>query len=369
MLLGATGSGKTTLINRMINYILGVKWEDKFRFKLVDENTGRSQAHSQTSDVTVYKLNHREGFQIDYSLTIVDTPGFGNTRGIERDQMIVGQLENLFKAPLGVSNIHAICFVALASIARPTPTQRYVFDSVLSIFGKDVADNIWILVTFADGQLPPVLTAINESGWPCPKRKDGLPVHFKFNNSTVFANNKVADSALDGDDDEDGEVNFDKMFWAMGTKSMKNFFAALNIIETQSLILTKEVLRQRGQLENTIENLQKIKQESQILQTHKATITANRMAIEPMKQMRVQSDVLQEEVLQLMKSSTQCLNRLKDIALKPNPLSTLEYIDLLIQGEKSELKEGYLQRIQKLQEIRESEVTMEKVSRGVPLLE
>ncbi|KAJ3602035.1 hypothetical protein NHX12_029795 [Muraenolepis orangiensis] len=110
MVLGATGSGKSTLVNGMINYILGVKWEDKFRFKLVDENTAQSQAHSQTSEVTVYKLNHREGFQINYSLTIVDTPGFGDTRGIERDRMIIGQLENLFKAPLGVSTIDAICF-------------------------------------------------------------------------------------------------------------------------------------------------------------------------------------------------------------------------------------------------------------------
>ncbi|KAJ3603425.1 hypothetical protein NHX12_029514 [Muraenolepis orangiensis] len=471
MVLGATGSGKSTLVNGMINYILGVKWEDKFRFKLVDENTAQSQAHSQTSEVTVYKLNHREGFQINYSLTIVDTPGFGDTRGIERDRMIIGQLENLFKAPLGVSTIDAICFVAQASLARLTPTQRYVFDSVLSIFGNNVADNIRILVTFADGQLPPVLTAIKESEAPCPKRKDGLPVHFKFNNSALFADNKVADSALDGDDDEDREGNFDKMFWAMGTKSMKNFFTALNIIKTKSLTLTKEVLRQRGELENTIENLQKkvklglakleeIKQESQILQAHEATITANgnfefdftfmkpvqitisetghfitncqqcsktchdrcgiandleksgcvamgpdgychecenkchwsmhfnqkyrwdykqeteKRTYKELKDKYQQATkeamsytLLQEEVLQLMKSSTQCLNRLKKIALKPNPLSTPEYIDLLIQGEKSELKEGYLQRIQKLQEMRENAVTMAKVSRGSKLLE
>ncbi|CAL8366392.1 unnamed protein product [Boreogadus saida] len=81
---GASGAGKSTLVNGMINYILGVTWDDTFRFKLVDEGTAKSQAHSQTSEVTVYKLNHREGFQIDYSLTIVDTPGFGDTRGIER---------------------------------------------------------------------------------------------------------------------------------------------------------------------------------------------------------------------------------------------------------------------------------------------
>ena len=282
MVLGATGAGKSTLVNGMINYILGVTWEDKFRYKLVDEGTAK------TSEVTVYKLNHRDDFQIDYSLTIVDTAGFRDTRGIERDRMITSQLQNLFSDPLGVSEIDAICFVVQASLARLTPTQKYVFDSVLSIFGKDVAENIQIMVTFADGQQPPVLTAINESGVPCPKRKDGLPIHFKFNNSALFADNKLdkVNNEDDDEDEEDGGVDFDKMFWDMGTNSMEQFFSALNLIETKSLTLTKEVLRQRRQLEISIENLEKkvklgfakleeIQQESQILQTHEAAITAN----------------------------------------------------------------------------------------------
>uniref|UniRef100_A0A3B4GG97 Septin-type G domain-containing protein n=1 Tax=Pundamilia nyererei TaxID=303518 RepID=A0A3B4GG97_9CICH len=183
MVLGATGAGKSTLINGMINYILGVKWEDPYRFKLVDEGELTSQSESQTSEVTVYKVNHQQGFEIEFSLTIVDTPGFGDTRGIEKDREIVEQLRNLFSAQGGVSEIDAVCFVAQAALARLTPTQKYVFDSVLSIFGKDVAENIRILVTFADGQRPPVLEAINAAGVPCPKTKDGLPVHFKFNNS------------------------------------------------------------------------------------------------------------------------------------------------------------------------------------------
>ncbi|CAL8347506.1 unnamed protein product [Merluccius merluccius] len=483
MVLGATGAGKSTLVNGMINYILGVTWEDRFRYKLVDEGTAKSQAHSQTSEVTVYKLNHQDGFQIDYSLTIVDTPGFGDTRGIERDRMIVSQLQNLFSDPLGVSEIDAICFVAQASLARLTPTQKYVFDSVLSIFGKDVAENIRIMVTFADGKRPPVLAAINESGVPCPKKK-GLPIHFKFNSSALFADNKLVEANNeddDNEDEEDGGGNFDKMFWDMGTKSMKHFFSALNLIETKSLNLTKEVLRQRAQLENSIENLQKkvklglakleeIKQESQILQTHEAVITANgdfeyevsykkavqidisntgnfitncqqchmtchypcgipndadkrgcaaigpdgnctecpnkcpwdvhfnqkyrwdyedvtekrnfqdlkdkyqeatnkKMSVQDIiKKMEVEYDHLQNDVVRLMEDSATCLNRLKEIALKPNPLSTPEYIDLLIEGEKSEANSGYLERIKKLQEMREKAETMEKVYRGDTLL-
>ena len=37
MILGATGAGKTTLINGMINYLLGVEWGDDFRFKPIVE--------------------------------------------------------------------------------------------------------------------------------------------------------------------------------------------------------------------------------------------------------------------------------------------------------------------------------------------
>ena len=48
MVVGATGAGKTMLINGMVNYILGIKWEDKFRFKLVVEDSKVSQTQSQT---------------------------------------------------------------------------------------------------------------------------------------------------------------------------------------------------------------------------------------------------------------------------------------------------------------------------------
>ncbi|XP_071779107.1 uncharacterized protein LOC139929932 [Centroberyx gerrardi] len=481
MVLGATGAGKSTLINGMINYVLGVTWEDSYRFKLVDEGQVRSQAESQTSEVTAYKINHQEGFKIEYSLTIVDTPGFGDTRGIARDKTITEQLRNLFSAKLGVSDIDAVCFVAQASLARLTPTQKYVFDSVLSIFGKDVAENIRILVTFADGQCPPVLEAINASEVPCPKTKKGLPVHFKFNNSALFAGNKSSAESDTGCDDDEDDGSFDQMFWDMGTKSMKNFFAALNVITPKSLTMTKQVLKEREQLENSVENLQKqvklglakleeIKETAQILQQHEAEISRNekfefevtvkkpvqtdisqtgnyitncqqchmtchypcgipndadkngcaaigpdgnctecqgkchwtihfnqkycweyknvkeKRTVEELKnkfktateaKMSVQDliaklegeyDRVQLKVVNLMEMSAKCLDRLKEIALKPNPLSTPEYIDLLIEGEKSEAKSGWKQRVQALIAMREKAETMAKVARGEKLL-
>ena len=85
MVLGATGAGKTTLINGMVNYILGVQWKDHFRYKLIIEDDKVSQASSKTKDITAYTLHPIRGSAVPYTLTIIDTPGFGDTEGIERE--------------------------------------------------------------------------------------------------------------------------------------------------------------------------------------------------------------------------------------------------------------------------------------------
>lgn len=66
MLVGASGSGKTTLINGIINYVFGVKHSDTFRLLLVHDETRRSQAHSQTKEVTAYRINHHTMLRIPY---------------------------------------------------------------------------------------------------------------------------------------------------------------------------------------------------------------------------------------------------------------------------------------------------------------
>ena len=97
MLMGATGSGKSTLINAMVNYIIGVEWEDNFRFQMVDdqrERVSKPQAHSQTAFITLYTINKEQDHTLPYTLTIIDTPGFGDTEGVKRDQEITAESEN-----------------------------------------------------------------------------------------------------------------------------------------------------------------------------------------------------------------------------------------------------------------------------------
>ena len=59
-------------------------------------------------------------------------------------------------------------------------------------------------------------------------------------------------------------------------------------------------------------------------------------------------------VLQMMSEVRNSSERLDEIALKPNPLTEVEYIDLLIESEKMEKKPGYLDRVKYYEQVRQS---------------
>ena len=226
MLVGATGVGKTTMINAMVNYLFGVDWEDDFRFKMIVEEAVKDQTRSVTQWITAYTIPAQEGSPVPYTLTIIDTPGFGDTEGIERDKLIVKQVKELFskKGPGGIDQLHGIGFVVQAPLARLTHTQKYTFDSILAIFGKDVEKNVFMMITFADGQRPPVLEAVKAANVP-------HETYFKFNNSALYS--------------EDKTDFFDSIHWKMGTANMKEFFIHFARMTPTSILLTKVVLEER----------------------------------------------------------------------------------------------------------------------------
>ena len=94
-----------------------------------------TSSKSQTMNITAYTF-YKDNSSLDYTLTVIDTPGFGDTEGLERDKYIVSQIKELFSiaGAEGIDQLHGIGFVTQAPLARLTVTQRYVFDSILSVF-------------------------------------------------------------------------------------------------------------------------------------------------------------------------------------------------------------------------------------------
>ena len=458
MLVGATGAGKTTLINAMVNYILGVQWKDEFRFNCITEETKATQAYSQTQDITAYTFHPMKDSAVPYTFTIIDTPGYGATEGLERDKKITKQINDFFSIPPpdGIDHLDGIGFVVQTSQPRLTSAQNYIFDSILSIFGNDVSKNIFIMITFADDQpQPPVLEAIKA------KIPSHSGEHFKFNNSALVA--------------KEFKTKFDEACWEICLHSFKSFFEEFRKASPVSLSLTQEVLKEREQLHVLIEGLrdqitrrlnkvEEMRQEEIVLQQHQKEIETNEtftytvdvtkpFKLTPLKetglhtttcdtcftachkncpitddkvkhnclamdtngncrvcpgkckwsvhknlplliqyktitetrtaqhlkekyQKAVQQKAKSEQMIESIKQSVQnvhvkvldmikrvqeSLRRLDKIALKPNPVTQVEYLELLIESEKREAKPGWKQRIQYLEAVKSHAELLSKV--------
>ena len=57
LLIGETGSGKTTMINSLINFLNDIGLNDNFRYILIDESDEESKSKSKTSFITIYDID------------------------------------------------------------------------------------------------------------------------------------------------------------------------------------------------------------------------------------------------------------------------------------------------------------------------
>lgn len=130
IVFGETGCGKSTFLNAIVNYVAGVEMEDTFRYIVIVENDS-SQLKSLTSTINDYYIKNSRTGQV---YRLIDTPGFGDTEGIEKDKQLVKMISLKFKKDIDC--IHSVLFVMKASTNRVTTYQRYVFQSVMDLFDK-----------------------------------------------------------------------------------------------------------------------------------------------------------------------------------------------------------------------------------------
>ncbi|CAG2166540.1 unnamed protein product [Oppiella nova] len=175
-----SGVGKSTFINAFVNYMTYETMDEAMdepicllpvQFTLSDQQTynekeitfGIPDSNENTTDSTqsATKSPKCYKFQNNYIvLNIIDTPGIGDTDGVEQDNE---NMRNLLDFISNYREINAICVLLKPNNARVDVIFKYCLLELFSHLNKSAADNILFLFTnarstqYAPGDSGPVL--------------------------------------------------------------------------------------------------------------------------------------------------------------------------------------------------------------------
>lgn len=204
LLLGETGVGKSTFINAFANYleyenfnsaeketvrvlipaqftITNQKFEQQTIKIGKDKNENEEVGQSATLGARSYVFPiNRDNTRI----RLIDTPGIGDTRGIDQDQE---NFENILTYIGNLEYLHAICFLLKPNQPRITVFFEFCLKALLSRLQKDASKNIIFLFTNARGtcykpeETMPALRNVLET-----IRKNPPHVEIKLERNNVF---------------------------------------------------------------------------------------------------------------------------------------------------------------------------------------
>ncbi|CAF2116746.1 unnamed protein product [Rotaria magnacalcarata] len=175
LLLGETGVGKSTFINAFINYLrfgtlekaqsntpsvlipvsftmtIGDHFEERtVKFGNVKDSNDEDFNHpgqsvTQHCKSYIFTLNHNE-IPKNVKIRIIDTPGFGDTRGVGYDDR---NMKHILQYINNLTHLNAICFLLKPNASRLNIFFRTYLTQLFSFIGPTVRDKILFCFTNA----------------------------------------------------------------------------------------------------------------------------------------------------------------------------------------------------------------------------
>ncbi|PFH47907.1 hypothetical protein AMATHDRAFT_49934 [Amanita thiersii Skay4041] len=160
LLVGETGTGKTSLLSLLANTLAGRSPRD---YNLVHDSkneAGGGNKHSQTNAAKVYEFYSTNGIKV----RILDTPGLADTRGIQQDEQHKASIATAIQN--NITSVNAVIILANGTVPRLGVATDYALSALSAIFPRTLANNIGLLFTnvssplswnFDQNSLPDVL--------------------------------------------------------------------------------------------------------------------------------------------------------------------------------------------------------------------
>ena len=147
LLIGGTGSGKTSFLNLLYNcgtvQALGCGFgaEGLEQFKQFNdiqlENAMEHAMQSKTNDAKRYNVEVG-----DLKVGVIDTPGFGDSRGLDQDKENAEKIVNALKAE---DYINCVCLIISGRQARGSVSLKYALSEITAILPRDILNKLIVV--------------------------------------------------------------------------------------------------------------------------------------------------------------------------------------------------------------------------------
>lgn len=249
MVIGETGVGKSTWLHSFINYMQGIQLEENNRYYLFDEKSlqeqyqkkyGKKEEGSSVTDAPgIYNIEASMLFK--NPIRLIDTAGFGDTRGPKYDEKITVDIKDLFEKT-DIENLNAVCLIFKSTETRNHERLQMVMSKLFSLFGKEIKNNIVLIFTFCDNfkQINALDILKSKTGpfYDILGDVSKLP-YFAFNNMAYFTNDKESVEKI----------------YENNTKNFGSLLKYIFTLKSVSLESSRQVINNRMHIRNNITNL------------------------------------------------------------------------------------------------------------------